>query len=182
MGKNVVLPPLRWRRSPNVSPRHGARVHLVVVHRPVGSYHGSISVLCDPGHEASAHVILAPGGKEATQLVAWSEKAWACVAFNSVSDNIEVADSAWDGTDPQALKVAARVVAYRLHKRRLPARWVRGRALLRGEPGFTRHYDLGQAGGGHTDPTTSTIRWLRFVLMVKRELRRGNFRPEWGHE
>jgi len=172
----VVLPPLVVRLSPNRSSRHGVPVRLVVVHRPVGGYTPSVEWLCNPAAQASAHVILAPGGDAATQLVPWAEKAWACVAFNAVSDNIEVADGAWDGSDPQALRVAARVVAFRLHKRGLPARWTRDGS----QPGFCRHYDLGAAGGGHTDPTTSLVRWLRFVWMVKRELRRGGFRPEWG--
>jgi hypothetical protein len=174
----IVLPPLRERLSPNRSKRRG-QVSLVVVHRPVGSYRGSIDALCDPAHEASAHVILAPGGKEATQLVPWGEKAWACMSFNSVSDNLEIADSAWTGNDEQALKVAARIVAFRLHKRGLPAKWVRGNRLLT-DKGFTRHYDLGAIGGGHTDPTTDQKYWLRFCRMVAAELERGGFRDTWG--
>jgi hypothetical protein len=35
-------------------------------------------------------------------------------------------------------------------------------------------------GGGHTDPTTSLWRWMKFVYMVKREYRRGGFRHVWG--
>lgn len=172
---NVVLPTLRRRISPNRSRRH-TPVDLIVVHRPVCPYDVAIRVLCDPHHEASAHIVLGPRGREATQLVPWGEKAWACVAYNSRSDNLEIEDRAWTGEDPEALAVAARIVAYRLHKRGLPARWARkGKGR-----GFCRHYDLGAGGGGHTDPTTSLRTWLRFVFMVKRELRRGGFRPMWG--
>jgi hypothetical protein len=179
----VALPPIKWRFSPNFSKRdHGAPVSLVVVHRPVGSYLGSIEALCEPTHAASAHVILGRPKRsaplEVTQLVRWSLKAWACMAYNSRSDNLEIADAAWTGADPEAWKAAARIVAYRLKKRGLPPRWAR-----RGEGrGFCRHLDLGTAGGGHTDPTTSLVVWLRFVARVKFEYYRGGFRPDWGVE
>ena len=121
-------------------------------------------------------MIVRENGKEATQLVPWSRKAWACVSFNSRSDNIETPDWIWlEPLTPRALEVmhvCARVVAFRLHKRGLPATWLRGGALLRGH-GFTRHYDLGAAGGGHTDPTTDPHRWGVFVALVQHELARG---------
>jgi N-acetylmuramoyl-L-alanine amidase len=171
----VVLPPLKFKQSPNCSSRHGQAVHLVVVHDTEGGYEGAIATLCDPKRQASAHVVLREDGKEATQLVPWDEKAWSCVAFNSVSDNIEMAGF-HDRLGRYELRVAARVVAFRLHKRKLPAKWSRdGKS-----PGFCRHYDLGAAGGGHTDPTTNLLYWLRFVALVKYEARRGKFRHSWG--
>jgi N-acetylmuramoyl-L-alanine amidase-like protein len=171
----IVLPPLKERLTPNRSSRHGQTVHLVVVHDTEGGYAGSIATLCDPGRQASAHVVVREDGREATQLVPWNEKAWACVAFNSVSDNIELAGF-HDRLGSHELRVGARVVAFRLHKRGLPARWSRdGKS-----PGFCRHYDLGAAGGGHTDPTTRLLYWLRFVAWVKYEARRGHFRQTWG--
>lgn len=176
------LPPIKWRRSPNFSERTAGPVDLVVVHRPVGSYLGSIEALCDPAHQASTQGILGrpkPGAPlEFTQLVGWSKKAWACMAFNSRSDNLEIADAAWDGTDPEAWRVAARIVAFRLKKRGLKPRWARGG----NGSGFCRHYDLGAAGGGHTDPTTSTVQWLRFVARVKWEFLRGGFVDSWGYD
>lgn len=179
---STVLPPIRWRPTANFSSRHGAQVNLVVVHRPVGSYESAIETLCTVGREASAHIVLGrPKAKptlEATQLVKWDNKAWACVDYNANSDNLEIADAAWDGTDREAWKVAARIVAFRLKARGLPPSWVRNPA--KGGRGFTRHYDLGAAGGGHTDPTTSTVSWLRFVYRVKFEYLRGGFRPSWG--
>ena len=178
--KHPVLPPLRQRWSPNYS-RRLLPVRLVVVHRPVGSYKSAIEVLCSPGHEASAHVVVREDGKEATQIVGWGKKAWACVRFNSMSDNIETPDWIWAGDltreKEDVMRVCARIVAFRLHKRGLPARWARPR-----ERGFLRHYDLGKPGGGHTDPTTDTHRWLQFVEMVRTEAARGGFRKEWGRE
>lgn len=171
----VSLPPLRELLSPNRSSRHGQAVHLVVVHDTEGGYQGAIRTLCDPDRDASAHVVIREDGREATQLVPWGQKAWSCVSFNAVSDNIEAAGF-HDRLGAQELRVLARVVAFRLHERGLPASWSRhGKA-----PGFCRHYDLGLAGGGHTDPTTHLAYWLRFVALVKLEARRGHFRPHWG--
>lgn len=183
----AVLPPLKWRESPNSSPRL-APVRLVVVHRPVGSYAGSIEALCNPTHEASAHVIVREDGREATQLVKWDRKAWACVSFNSASDNIETPDWIWEDVKMDAkrtaerlrvMRICAHIVAFRLHVRGFPAHYLTGTHLLNAK-GFTRHYDLGAAGGGHEDPTTDTTRWFQFVHMVEEELARGGFRKTWG--
>jgi hypothetical protein len=173
----VVLPPLVQRPTVNVSSRRGARVHLVVVHRPVGSYAGSIAALCDPHHEASAHIIMKPGGLEATQLVRWDMKAWACVAFNAFSDNLEIADEVWVGKDPHGWQVAARIVAFRCHQRKIPPVWTPDPLNV---PGVARHYDLGVAGGGHTDPTLDKRVWQRFMTEVRAQYDRGGFRRVWG--
>lgn len=175
----VYLPKLLWNPSPNFSSRNGEKVHLVVCHRPVGSYLGSIETLKNPATEASAHVITKPGGHEATQLVAWNDKAWACKAFNSFSDNIEFNDEMWVGQDKVGLEVAARIVAFRCHVRGIPPVWTRDPMST---PGICRHYDLGLIGGGHTDPTTDTPTWLHFVAMVKSEYDKGGFRKRWGFD
>ncbi len=178
----VILPtPLHWHPSPNFSSRGGQKVHLIVAHRPVGSYEGSIATLCDttrpPPERVSAHVITKEGGHEATQLVGWDEKAWACVAFNAFSDNIEFSDEMWVGQDPHGLAVAARIVAFRCHVRGIPAVWTKAPHTT---PGVCRHYDLGIAGGGHTDPTTDDAVWTHFMTLVVAELARGGFRKTWG--
>ena len=175
----IVLPPLVDHPSPNFSSRNGEKVHLIVCHRPVGSYEGSINFLCRPSAQASAHVITKPGGLEATQLVGWGEKAWACVAFNAFSDNIEFSDEMWVGEDPHGLAVAARIVAFRCHVRGIPPTWTKTPATI---PGVCRHYDLGIAGGGHTDPTTDDAIFASFITMVAAEYKRGGFRKEWGRE
>ena len=174
-----VLPHMAYRWSPNQGTRF-MPVRLVVVHRPVGSYRSAIKSMCDPKHEASAHLIVREDGREATQLVPWNRKAWACKFYNSMSDNIETPDWVWAGPmtkeKEKVLRVCARVVAFRLHKRKLPAKWA-GKS----GKGFIRHYDLGGAGGGHTDPTTNPHRWLQFVEMVRQEAERGGFRRTWGY-
>ena len=47
-------------------------------------------------------------------------------------------------------------------------------------PGIVRHYDLGAAGGGHTDPTTDTSLWRAFVKECNHQYARGHFRKSWG--
>lgn len=184
----VVLPQLAHMHSPAQSNRRGG-VHLVTLHRPVGSYQGSISTMMEDRGEDSAagHIILAPGGREATQLVDWEQKAWACRLFNSASDNLEIADGIWLGkftegqfhsNDPDGWLVAARIAAFRCAERKIPATWTRD-PLNRA--GLVRHYDLGIAGGGHTDPTTDPGIWLAFVDDVKYQVKRGKFRKEWGN-
>ena len=172
---SVSLPPLFWRRSPNVSARAGARVRLVVAHRTEGAYSGAISWLCQRRAQASAHVVEREDGAEATQLVPWGEKAWAVCAYNSISDSLEMAGS---GSRYQInqLKVAARIVAFRLHQRRLPVRWARFGIGA----GYCRHKDLGATGGGHVDPVMTPAQWKLFRFLIKLEAARGGFRPAWG--
>lgn len=170
----VVLPPLRWHESPNQSARRSVP-YLVVVHRPVGGYASATATFLDKGSKVSAHV-LTDSSREATQFVAWDRKAWSCEAFNSASYNIEVDDDAWT-SDHAALMTAARIVAYLCKRTGIPPAWSRDPLTV---PGVVRHYDLGRAGGGHTDPTTDTALWRQFVDMVKFQYDRGGFRPEWG--
>lgn len=188
----TVLPELRWHPTTAYSPRHGARVELVVVHRwgvryttepaEAASYAGVVSYFKNPANRASAHIVF-PGSAvpgEAAQMVEWDRMAWAEAAYNPVSDDIESADACWTieehgkVADEEGLKVLARIVAYRLHVRGLPPVWSHRR-------GFCRHADLGAAGGGHTAcPTTDLALWRRFVAMVQSEHERGGFRRTWG--
>lgn len=172
-----VLPPLRYQESPNASSRTiSGAPYLIVVHRPVGSYVSATATFLNPAAQVSAHV-LTDGPNRATQFVPWHRKAWACESFNSASYNIEVDDDAWNGRDTPALAVAARIVAYLCLRTGIPAVWTHDPLHI---PGVCRHYDLGRAGGGHTDPTTDAARWRAFMLAVKGELDRGGFRESWG--
>lgn len=182
---SVILPPLRQHPSPNQSARaHGIVAYLVVLHRPVGGYEGSIRTLCDPnkkdaqGRDArvSAHLIT-DSNREATQLVPWDKKAWTAGTFNSASYNLEIDDNAWDGTDWNAFRTAARITAFLCKRTGIPPVWTRDPL---NKPGVIRHYDLGKAGGGHTDPTLDEKLWRRFVARVKAEHDHGGFKPTWG--
>jgi hypothetical protein len=150
--------------------------YLIVVHRPVGSYLGSIATLTNPTAQVSAHLIT-NSSLEATQLVPWDRKAWACMSFNSASYNLEIDDDAWNGHDQDAFLTAARIVAYLCKRTGIPPVWTREPVH---HPGVIRHYDLGRAGGGHTDPTTDSALWRRFVGRVKDEHDAGGFRPDYG--
>lgn len=178
---SVTLPPLKQVASPNVSDRaHGIVPYLIVVHRPVGSYSGSIRTLCDdtrpPSQRVSAHLIT-DSNREATQLVPWDRKAWTCGAFNSASYNLEIDDDAWNGKDPAAFNTAARIVAFLCKRTGIPPRWSTDPAS---KPGVIRHYDLGRAGGGHTDPTLDLKLWRKFIARVADEHAHGGFRPVYG--
>lgn len=186
------LPELAWHPTTARSQRGGHPVELVVVHRwgvryttepaEARSYAGVIAFFKNPANRASAHIVF-PGSAEpgrAAQMVEWRDLAWAEAAYNPVADDIESADACWtveaDGkvADEAGLAVLARIVAYRLHKRGLPALWSH-------RTGFCRHADLGQAGGGHLEcPTTDMALWRRFVSMVQHEHERGGFRANWG--
>jgi N-acetylmuramoyl-L-alanine amidase len=175
----VVLPKLKWRPSPNFSMRAaGTHVDLIVVHDTEGGYDGAVSWFANSHSQVSAHIVLKEDGSEATQMVRYRDKAWHASAFNSRSIGLEVAGFAKKGYGEHQWAVAARIVAFLLHSHGLPTRWARGG---RG-PGFCRHYDLGQAGGGHTDPTTNDRVWARFVKRVEAEAKRGGFRKTWGRE
>ena len=177
----TVLPKLAWRESPNVSERSpGIVPYLIVIHRPVGRYHGSADWLCNPRSQASAHVLTEGNGTgvdEATQLVPWHMKAWHAATFNSASYGIEVDDDAWNSNDEGAFLTAARVAAFLCHKTGIPAEQSKNPLW---EPGIVRHFDLGRAGGGHTDPTLSPVLWGDFLRRVRYELDRGGFRKTWG--
>lgn len=175
----AVLPRLVWRPSPNKSSRHGRRIELVTVHDTEGAYAGSVAWLCNPRAEASATVVLREDGEEATQLVSEADKAWHCMNYNSLSLGLEIAGSSRKGYPDKQLRVAARIVAFWLHKHGLPPKHVRPRFPGDGSRGFTYHSDLGAAGGGHSDPGFSKVRSLWFDALVKYEYRRGGFRKDW---
>jgi hypothetical protein len=146
----------------------------------VGSFAGAERTLTDdsrpPSQRVSAH-LLTDSNREAVQLVPWHRKSWTAGSFNSASYNLEVDDDAWNGRDPHAFATAARIVAFLCKRTGIPPVWTREPTH---SPGVTRHFDLGRAGGGHTDPTTDPALWRRFVATVRDEWDRGGFRPEWG--
>jgi N-acetyl-anhydromuramyl-L-alanine amidase AmpD len=176
----VNLPPINYRHSPNASSRNGSKVTLVVVHDTEGNYNGAVSWLCNPNAQASAHVVLSEDGKQATQLVPYSEKAWHCADYNSQSLGLEMAGVAKHGFGSPELRSAARIVAYFLHKHGIPARHVTPDAHGNIRSGWTLHQNLGVKGGGHHDPGFNSKQTAAFASLVSNELKRGGFRPEWG--
>jgi hypothetical protein len=173
----VTLPPLVWRQSPNRSSRHGARVDLLVWHETAGSYAGSVSWLCNPAADASAHLVIREDGGEATQLVKLGAKAWHAAAFNSRAVGVEHANVTAKGyaTEHQ-LRVSARVFGWLCHELHVPPRWARD-GLGRG---VCYHGELGALGGGHPDCGPNHSGWLRFLDLLHAEVTRGHFRDTWA--
>lgn len=177
--KNVDLPKLKWKASPNFSNRDPkAHIDLIVLHDTEGGYDGSVSWFQNPKSEVSAHLVLREDGKEATQMVPYAKKAWHAAAFNSRAIGLEMAGFEARGFKVDEWRRAARVVAFLCKKYGIPPKWARGGKTA----GIARHYDLGAAGGGHHDPTTSRAKWLWFVFLVKYEYKRGGFRKNWGRK
>jgi hypothetical protein len=174
--EHVTLPPLKWKRSPNQSSRHGQRIDLLVWHESAGHYSGDVSWLCNPASDASAHVVLREDGNEATQLVALREKAWHSAAYNSRAVGVEHSNLTRKGyaTDRQ-LQVSARLFGWLCMHLNVPPRWARG-GLGRG---VCYHGELGALGGGHTACGPDHSGWLRFLAMLHAEVARGHFRTTY---
>lgn len=175
----VYLPRLHFKESPNQSERvHGPdAIRLIIVHTPEGGYEGTINYITSKTNprKVSYHVLISEDGKEATQMVPWNRKAWHAGAYNSLSEGVSAAGYARNfNVRSEQFKRLARVVAFRLHERKLPARWARDG----GGSGFCRHADLQT---DRSDPM-SLPKWLTFVARVKLEHRRGKYRKTWGRD
>ncbi len=169
----ITLPKLHWVASPNFSSRT-APVDLIVVHDTEGGFAGAVSWFSQKQSQVSAHFVLKEDGTEAVQMVHLDDKAWHAVSFNSRSIGIEMAGWASKGFSDAEWQAAANIVAWLLKEYNLPAQWAHKGA----GPGFTSHFDLGVAGGGHKDPTTDTAKWQAFVDRVK-AVPRDQLPPTW---
>lgn len=177
-----MLPTLKWKPSPNFSERTES-IRLIVVHDCEGSYQGSIATFLQterPGiGPVSAHIVLREDGKEATQMVGFSKKAWHCRAFNSASIGVEMAGYESRGYADSEWAAEANIVAYLLHRYNLPPTWAQHGA----GQGFCRHLDLGAAGGGHVDPTQDLKVWAGFCDRVRAAYNAKDFGPTpWGRD
>jgi hypothetical protein len=159
----IVLPTIRWTPSPNYSSRGGARTHCIVVHDCEGSYAGSIAWFAMPESRVSAHLVLREDGREATQMVAWGNKAWHACDFNAFSEGIEAAGYAAKGFPDSEMAALAAIVAWRLQANGIP---LQEATVGNGWTGFTEHAKLGAAGGGHHDFTEDPYVWSSFVSRV----------------
>lgn len=163
MTSPLILPALYHVPSPNWSLRGASQVRLIVVHDCEGSYRGSIDWFANPASKVSAHYVLRENGLEATQMVDLVHKAWHAKDFNGISIGLELAGFAAKGFNAVEWQAAANIVAYLLHKYKLPAEWTKDGGGL----GFCSHYNLGERGGGHKDPTTDKEVWEAFVARVE---------------
>lgn len=157
------LPRLLWQPSPNFNQGRTKLVSLIVVHDIEGSYASGINWFLNSHSEVSAHLTVREDGLEATQLVAFEDKAWHVANFNPESIGVEMGGFEARGFGPAEWAAEARIVAYLCHRFNIPAVWSKNGLT----PGFCRHFDLGEAGGGHDDPTTDDGVWARFVTQVQ---------------
>jgi len=181
--KHYSLPPLTQMHSPNQSKRTHPElgVQMIAVHDPEGYWKGTISTIMSARAEVSYHAFLKADGKECIQFVPWNRKAWACRVYNSVTENLCLEGFYNKPYDDYALHVFARMVAFRLKKRGLPATAVLpGMVSTPKGKGFTQHKFLGTLGGNHKDFVNTDAKWKAFADMVKAEYKYGHFRKTWG--
>ncbi|MBL8936667.1 MAG: N-acetylmuramoyl-L-alanine amidase, partial [Archangium sp.] len=75
-----------WRPSPNFSTRSGS-IQMVIIHTCEGAYSGCYGWLANPRAQASAHYVVSGDGREVSQLVRESSKAWHIAADYDCSRN-----------------------------------------------------------------------------------------------
>jgi hypothetical protein len=158
-----MLPPIKWTPSPNYSSRGGQKVRLICTHDCEGSYAGSVAWFAMSKSQVSAHLVLREDGGEATQMVAWGDKAWHACNFNPFSEGIEAAGFASKGLGSPELDSLAALVAWRLLKNDIPCQEATAANMW---TGYTTHAKLGAAGGGHHDWTENGAVWADFVGRV----------------
>jgi hypothetical protein len=171
----VVLSPLLQRKSPNQSSRNGQAITHLVWHATAGSYAGSVSWLCQPAAQASAHLVIREDGGEATQLVHLAEKAWHCVSWNAFTVGVEHASPGAGFDSHEQLLESARGFGWLCWHLHIPP--VFG---LHRPRGIVRHRDLGLAGGGHSDGPPDSQWFGTYLPAVQHEVSRGGFRKVWA--
>ena len=173
----VVLAPLLWKRSPNFSSRNGAKVDLLVWHETAGAYAGSVSWLCNPAAQASAHLVVREDGAEVTQLVPLASKAWHAAAFNPRSIGVEHANTTAKGYATEAqLQQSARIFGWLCMEFNVPPRWARGG----NGSGVCYHGELGVAGGNHPNCGPDPSGWLHFLDLLHFQVKRGGYKRTWA--
>jgi N-acetyl-anhydromuramyl-L-alanine amidase AmpD len=171
----MVLAPLVQRRTPNQSSRHGTAITHLVWHATAGSYTGSVSWLCQPAAQASAHLVIREDGGEVTQLVHLASKAWHAVAANSYSVGVEHASPGATFYGHEQLLESARVFGWLCWHLNIPPVFGLGKPK-----GIVRHRDLGLAGGGHSDGPPDHVWFSEYLPAVQHEVARGGFRKTWA--
>ena len=159
----LTMPTVRQSPTANYTPvpiRHD----LVILHMMEGSYAGSISWLCRPSVQASAHLCLKADGSEVTQLVPLSMKAWAQCRFNGAGVSLEIEGFTARGLSDVTLEAAARIVAWLCHAYAIPPVWAQGGQGR----GVCSHHDLGVGGGGHVDICgVGDATWQRMMAAIR---------------
>ena len=170
----MSLPTLIWVPSPNFSNR-SARVDLLVLHDTEGSYQSAINWFKMTESQVSAHFVIKEDGSEVTQMVDIGHKAWHACYANSRSIGFEMAGISTKGFGSPELLCAASIFAFHLHHLQIPLRHAIGGV----GPGLCSHYELGMAGGGHSDPSRNPEFMANFFILVTQEYNKANFPLIW---
>lgn len=156
-----TLAPLVWKRSPNFSSRNGQRVTHLVWHATIGHYEPSISWLCNPAAQASAHLVVAELGEEVTQLVLVENKAWHADGWNGFTVGVEHASLDQGFASHAQLEQSALIFGWLCKHFDIPP--VHG---LHKPRGIVRHRDLGVVGGGHHDGPSDLVWFGEYLPYV----------------
>lgn len=180
----MILPALKTQWSPNHKARN-TRLDLLVLHDCQGGYSGSINTFLVPESKTknpvSAHLVLKEDGSEATQMVKFSEEAWHARSFNARSIGLEMAGFAEKGYGETEWQAAANILAYLAFRFNIPVVAVKPDHNGHVASGICRHFDLGRAGGNHTDPTTDNTIWNGFMQRVEKAYQTVDMPTEvWG--
>ena len=162
---HIVMPRVVQTPSPNYTPRPISH-DLFILHDQEGHTLPSVSWLCDPRANASAHLCLSDDGATVYQLVPLQYKAWAQCAGNGRGISLEMPGFAAKGFSDDLLRVSARIAAWVCLAYSIPPVWAKG-GLGRG---VCCHHDGGAAWGGHTDVgDVGGSTWQRFMSLLGRE-------------
>lgn len=170
-----TLAPLRWKRSPNFSSRHGERVTHLVWHSTIGGYAGAVDWLCNPAAQASAHLVVDEHGRNATQLVRLADKAWHCATDNPWTVGVEHASLVQGFHSTDQLLQSARLFGWLCKHFDIPA--VHGVGRPRG---IVRHRDLGVLGGSHHDGPSDHVWFDEFLPAVRENVSVGGYRKAYA--
>lgn len=141
----------------NHSSRNGVKPKLIVLHitvshnRPgLGDIDAILNYFDQPSSGASSHIVNDREGHDA-RCVYDRDKAWTCAAYNSLSLNIEQIEYSsartrqqWLSESRKQLDNTALWIAYWSKKYDIPI-------THSTRHGVCQHFELGAAGGGHSD-------------------------------
>lgn len=155
------VPHVVYRKmSPNKSSRGGAKPRLIVLHSTEGSnipnssgdLIGCSNFLCQPGVQASSHVVVDGDGHSA-RLVRDEDKAWTQARYNPFALSIEqIGHAASEHWTRNEIREAARWIARWSKKYGIPIQRGAVSGGFVSKPGVVTHKSLGVLGGGHVDP------------------------------
>jgi hypothetical protein len=177
--------PLRrvWIASPNKSSRGGSGVRLVVIHTAEGArgYRALGNFFANPSSQVSSHVGIDDEHGVIGEYVKRPEKSWTQSAFNPQAVSAELCAAPKGTTTPCGANWSRAEWLTHGDMLQNTADWIREECQHFGLPivklsagqaqgsgrGVCGHVDLGQAGGGHSDPGPN-FPWSEVMDLARR--------------